>query len=780
MDTAGGEFVENRRDETLPRCRQSPVLMASPVPDVPFIFSAGMAMPGVEGGGAPFGTQRSADSSAEDLVRQTRREIGEIVREVADLARRRIAPESFFSALLDRTTRALAAEGAVLWDLAGQTPRPILRTGRVTDHQIVANGRAAHNALLDEVAASGSPVVVPPTPVSPEDDWVSDQPANPTDRPAAVVPIPDPLAGESARSRYLLEVFLEPDAGVATQRGYLRFTVQMADLAGDFLRLDELRRGRADAEARKRLAAALPRIHRHDRIDRCAAEIVDVAAELLGASRVTLVQLPPCPRANLSRDNHSTASQPGHDFSGDGGQLAGRAGRSHILAISHIESIDHRGAACRALRESIAALKLMPGQVRTFTKRDQSIDQPADQPTAGQGTGALSEDAPLVAMLAVSLGDDDRYRLFAQSNRPMEITSSDLEMIRSFSSHAWESLRSIERIAAVPLARTWLSLFGTYAGGESTRAVWVKRLLVTAVAATTLAVVAMLPKSMTVSVPASLRPANVRMHYAPSDAVVRQVLVRHGDSVVSGQPLIVLNDLSLDEQTSTLISRRAVVSEKLARVVSSLVELPASGIRASGRDSGQTSDEALIQQQRLLEEEQRAIDQQLELLEQARERLVIRADRAGTVDAWQTELAALGRPVRTGELLIRVQPTDSSWAADARIPQNRRQLVMRRLTTSDRPVDLRIGDREGEVAAASFSRQIGFEASPTGGPPMTVVELAIDDRTGSDSPSAAIDPTRWRNGMPVEVMVDCGEMPLVKVLFFDLIRNARLHWEKWR
>jgi len=105
---------------------------------------------------------------------------------------------------------------------------------------------------------------------------------------------------------------------------------------------------------------------------------------------------------------------------------------------------------------------------------------------------------------------------------------------------------------------------------------------------------------------------------------------------------------------------------------------------------------------------------------------------------------------------------------------------MQRLTTSDRPVDLRIGDREGEVAAASFSRQIGFEASSTGGPPMTVVELAVHDSAGTYQPSATVDPTRWRSGMPVEVMVDCGEMPLVKVLFFDLIRSVRMNWEKWR
>lgn len=727
--------------------------MASPVSDAPFVFSAGMAMPG---GGVDAARSGSLGdhAAADDLIRQTRREISEIVREVAELARRPTGIHSFFSALLDRTTRALAAEGAVLWDMAAQTPKPLLRTGRVTDQQIHSRGRTAHDALLAEVAASGSPVVVPPTPIdSTSGDWVSDQPANPTDRPAAVVPILDPLAGESKASRYLLEVFLEPDAGVATQRGYLRFTAQMADLAGDFLRLDELRRGRSQTAAQKRLSAVLPRVHRHDRLDACAAEIVDIAAELLVAARVTLVQLRPL------------AASP------DSVDIAKRLRRSRILAISHVESIDHRGAACRSLLEQIVSLTLAPGQTVVLSEPQNAV--------ADTAKAANPDDAPLVGLLAISLGPDDRYRLFVQTKQAKQLADHDLEMIQSFASHAVEALRSIERIAAVPMARTWLSMFGTAAATQTNRGSWMRRMVVAGAAGGTILLAGMIPKTMTVSLSANLRPANVRTHYAPTDAVVQQVLVRHGDAVVEGQTMIVLQDLALDEQTTTLIGRRAVVSEKLARVVGSLVELPSSGMRSGNRENAHTSDDALVQQQRLLEEEQRGIDQQLELLAQAGQRLVIRADRAGTVDAWQTELVALGRPVRTGETLVRVQPADARWAVDAKVPQNRRQLVMQRLTSGEDPVRLRIGDSEGEAATANFARQIGFESSPTGGPPATIVELAIDASADSTDPSSTIPTARWRNGMPVEVTVDCGDMPLAKVLFFDLIRSVRLQWGKW-
>jgi len=67
--------------------------MASPATDAPFVFTAGMATPGVDfvggmgaaGGGSGVGS--GAGPAADDLVRQTRREIAEIVR--ASFARHR-------------------------------------------------------------------------------------------------------------------------------------------------------------------------------------------------------------------------------------------------------------------------------------------------------------------------------------------------------------------------------------------------------------------------------------------------------------------------------------------------------------------------------------------------------------------------------------------------------------------------------------------------------------------------------------------------------------------
>jgi PAS domain-containing protein len=730
--------------------------MASPATDAPFVFTAGMAAPGADfvGGMGAAGVGSGgggAGPAADDLVRQTRREIAEIVREVAAMTRTRIDQKAFFAGLLDRTVRALAAEGAVIWDLGGERPAAVLRTGRVTDLQITGLGRDAHDRMLAEVAASGNPVVVPPTPIDPHSaEAVANLPANPTRRPAAVVPILDPLESENGSpaaagrqgSRYVLEVFLEPEAGVATQRGYLRFTAQMADMAGDFLRLDEIRRARLAADANERLNAGVARLYRHTTVSACAAEIVDSVADWTSAARVTLVR--------MGRD--------------------GRAAR--ILGISHVESIDHRGAACGRLRERIAATDCSPGQTFWTAPMGSDGDAALDRQASG-------EDADLYPVAMFAVGRSGEYRLLIQADRPSRLGEHDLGLVESFAAHAGAALRSAATIQSIPMAKVWLSLFvgEPGEGGAGTKFSWMRKGIVAAVAVGIVAMAGWIPATMNVTVPATLVPEGVRTHYAPADATVREVLVRHGDRVAAGQVLMVLHDFSLDEQTTTLIGRRAVVSEKLARVIGSLVSLPvgggSGGGRSAGRDESSASDDALVQQQRLLEEEQRGIDQQLELLAEARERLVIRADRDGKVDAWQTELLALGRPVRTGESLVRVEPFGGRWVVDGRVPQNRRQLVIRRVAEERHRATVRFGDDSSQTRVASFVRHLGFEPSADGSPPVAVVQWRLEGDGESEPPAD------WQNGTPVEVTVDCGRMPLVQVLFFDLIRSVRLQWAKW-
>jgi len=186
-----------------------------------------------------------------------------------------------------------------------------------------------------------------------------------------------------------------------------------------------------------------------------------------------------------------------------------------------------------------------------------------------------------------------------------------------------------------------------------------------------------------------------------------------------------------------------------------------------------------------LEEELLGLTEQIELIDAARGRLVIRADRAGRVDAWQTELTATGRPVRRGDPLIRVESDGTRWMADARIHQSRVSVVLDKFRD-----DANTSARVATVARPELSYTVKFLRRETAITPSETsaadtnhsegslgIELAID-RRDSDQLENMHDES-WTSGAPAMVAIDCGKHPLVQVVFFDLVRAVRRTWARW-
>ncbi len=687
----------------------------------------------VAGGLPPPSPARQA-APDDELVQRARREIAEIVREVATLARQPIDRDPFFAALVDRTVCAIAAEGAVVWDLQGNEPVIVVKTGRVTDTSIDPAAVATHVCLLREVRKLQTPVVVPSTPAARDPNL----PSNPLPFPVAVVPILDlaevDAVRDDSKSRYLLEVFLEHEAGVATQRGYLRFVTQMGDLASEFLRTDEIRQSRRRHALQTRLLAALDRLHRLETAAAVAAELVDATAEMFAAARVSLAKI--------------------------------AAGRAKLLAVSHVDSIDHRGHASRGLCQEIGALAFATDQRMTTDW------------TAATNTGITEQTDVRLFPWVATRDVADRWRLFLQSNEQRGVNELTNSALLDWSQQSLAILATRMQFESFPLAKAYLAIAPQILSVSPSRG---RRLATTIGALLVLALIAMIPTPMAVTMPATLRPAGTRIHYAPSDAVVESVEVKHAQLVSPGDVLVRLRDWSIEEQLTTLVARRAVLQQRLARSISSLVESPGSSTYPRA-DRSLSSDEELVQQQRLLDEEIVGVDQQIGLVEAARNRLTIRSDRGGRVDAWQTELTATGRPVRRGDSLIRVEPVSATWMADARIDQSRIGVVLERfeqdaeavvkvstIARPDQPFTAKYSRREMILDTANEGSRIATSV----GQGTLAIELAIV------SPSGDGEPSDWTYGAPALVTIDCGIRPLVQVVFFDLERAIRRAWARW-
>jgi len=487
------------------------------------------------------------------------------------------------------------------------------------------------------------------------------------------------------------------------------------------------------------LMKALDRLHRLETSAAVAAEIVDSTADMLGVARVSLAMVKP--------------------------------GKPRLLAVSHVEAIDHRGEACRSLLRGIKTIAF-PCDRRTVSDFDNtSVDERA------------SNDGNFLVPFAATRDAGDRIRMLLQHAENRGPSDSQIALIDNWSSQAMAILGCRMQFESIPLAKAYLAISPEFLAMSPTR--W-RRVITIAGALLAITLIAIIPTPMVVTMPASLRPELSRTHYAPSDAIVERVEVMHGQSVKSGDVLVRLRDWALEEQMTTLVARRAVISQRLSRSIASLVEVPIANSNSFPIPSHASStDEELVQEQRLLEEELLGLTEQIELIDAARGRLVIRADRAGRVDAWQTELTATGRPVRRGDPLIRVESDGTRWMADARIHQSRVSVVLDKFRD-----DANTSARVATVARPELSYTVKFLRRETAITPSETsaadtnrsegslgIELAID-RRDSDL-RASLDDDSWSYGAPALVAIDCGKHPLVQVVFFDLVRAVRRTWARW-
>ncbi|GAA5506855.1 HlyD family efflux transporter periplasmic adaptor subunit [Novipirellula caenicola] len=703
-------------------------LVNSATSDAPFVFSPASS-PLRPHAAAPA---TNGPRAAESLVDETRREISEMVREIALAVRSERSRAEFLGMLADRILRAMAAEGVLIWQIDRSEPvaahhagiaagsntpaaaaTPVLsvvhRIGEITDRSIPAGSVAAHDRMLLEVSDAAQPVVVPATPAASDPEV----PANPTDFPAAVVPIQCDSAntGES----YLLEVFLEQECGVATQRGYLRFVAQMADLAGEFLRSDQLRDLHRRRQRSEQVDAVIASIHGLTSREKIEARVVDAASDLFGFDRVGLCYL--------------------------------RNDVAQLSAVSYVNTIDIRGAAAKQMIAT--AESFYTPETYVVLEADDSDDKPS---------------TPLQPRVVVAAEACDSLCLVGLANADSTIDchgmANDLQRLAK---HAGLAIRHRKSIEAIPGGQ-WLVSFANQSRSQRSGN-WLARGFAIAML-TLIAVVALLPVPMVVTTPATLRPEKIQSLFASRSAIVKQIHVSHGDRVRRGQALLTMHDPELEKQITTLLGRHAVLLQKQAAVTTALVD------SASHRDRS----EQIQSERSLVAEELQAIDDQLQILRQVKESLVLRASEDGVVDSWQIRRRLLGRPVVRGDKLLEVIGEDTAWLVDARVPLSRIASVRSALKSETLRTAVLIDGSETPNHNAVVQQF---------GPSMRNVKDDTDTkavvlRIENGDDIGALFGAGPVSGSPVRVLFRCETKPAIGVLFYDAFEAVRstigLYW----
>ena len=707
-----------------------------------------------------------------------------MLRDLAAAARDEIPVEKFNSIVCDRTLRAMSAEGVVIWESlpapqsnateldapdTGHSSlafQPIARLGNVTDRNLdhtdplsPSVAWLAHQSLLTTVAMDGEPVVVPSTP----DVTDPETPANPTPVPAALVPIDCPGHGSlhnrsasnlSASSRSpsrVIEVFLEPDGGIATQRGYLRFVCQVADLAGEYFRAEQLRSLLWQQSLAEQCDLLIAKFHELDDREKLATLVVDELTEIFQLDRVAITRI-------MAKAKH------------------------RIMAVSHVQTIDHRSESADQIRSACSAELDLDG----VSWHPESGDSSREDLTQN----VIAELTPLFATSAIKADSnqpDHGYRLagfrLADKNTAALQPFEKRELLRTVK----QALRSMQQI---DLSRQspWLRLTNrtltnrTLTDRRSNLQV-VKRVASLIMIATFIGCVLIIPVPKTIEAQATLRAQDTQRISALSDAVVETILVEHGQNVHEGDVLMTLSDSNLEQQITTLVGRRAVLAEQKIRLTEDMVASSASDFDSYEEIQGQRS---------VVDEEIASVNQQLSLLRRASESLIIRSNREGVVDAWQINKRLSGRPVNRGDSLLQVVSHNSAWLIDAEVSQSRIDRVRNADQAKTLSAQVTIDDAPGNVyvarqwqfgpthqATSSSPLSSSHLSSSYSGQVKTAVTLAIvtdDDATSMIGSSALAS----RTGAPARVYFHCGSVPLGDLLIGDLVRDVRshlaLHW----
>lgn len=663
-------------------------------------------------GGFSSGAAVGVASLDPPLIQHTQSEIRNLAGEIAKLAHSNLTPADFYAGLLPRLCMAMGATAAAVWQTHRsrglQTNVPIEDQGLepqlflTADHgmpPLLIHEQAAtqaHERILRCVVAEGQPMLVPPGKTHVE----TLRPSNPSEDSLIIVPV-----RIQEEVEYVLEVVQRPSGGPAAQRGYLRFVAQIADLMSDYLRRQLLR------ESSARTAKTLKFEHWIGQIAQASG-----AKDQLRLVADSLVDMLECHQSFIVQSRRAKVTA----VSGLG-KFDARS--ESVLAVEAVE---------RAIRHSYAA-STIPATLSLA--RDETGE------TAPQVRPLLSKLCQLVAahtMLRIQLSPYTQRAIWIASDHPIDAEQQATALRMS---NAFGALLSDHRGA------TWSSLSLSPTQPKRT---WWQRWVMRIALLTLLAIIALFPVPQQVTTTGVLAPVKKRSYYAPSNAIVEEVLVTENQEVNIGQPLLRLNDRNLQSEIDRLMGLEQTDQK-----------------RASQLEGQRLRDGQLTQQQRdqldselaQLQVSLKGSREQIELLQKQASQLNVIADVPGKLATWDLHNRLLNRPVTTGDLLLSTFEEDGPWQLQVSVPEHRTGLVAEAIEASEFGAVVRFSltSHPQEMREGRLIRLADQTTRRTDSSNVVLGTGLIESQTLPIKKEGAI----------ARVTIDCGQVPALWLLTRD-------------
>jgi biotin carboxyl carrier protein len=591
----------------------------------------------------------SEQSLDPQVIEQTKQQIRGLVNEIAQLARSELSPQQFYGEFLTRVVSALAAVGGAVWaaDEEGRMGLQYQINLGETRLREDEEAQKRHSRMLQKVLRSGEGGLMPPRSGGGEDD----EAGNPTDFLVVLGPLKTELAVAG-----VVEIFQRPDTGLSAQKGYLRFVLQMCDLAGDFLKSHQLRHFSDRQQLWTQLEEFTRSIHASLNPRITAYTIANEGRRLIDCDRVSVA--------------------------------VRKGGRCAIEAISGQDMIDKRSNTVRMLAR-VATEVVNAGEPIWYTgdtsnyapQVEEAIQDYVDE-THTKTLAIL----PLKRPRPQNEDDTDhRFRqdeaafgaLIVEQIEDSRVPDIMVQRTNVVAQHSTTALSNAIEHDSVFLMPVWKLV------GKSKILVSARHLPKTvsisiAVVAALLAMI-FVPYRFDLHAKGSLEPIERRDVFARIDGVVNELRVKHGDVVKEGQVLAILRNKELDQQIIEISGNRTATFSRINATEHSRL----------GNESRMSPDERMRIDGDLAELRTKlaSYDSQLKLLREKEKDLVVVSPGPGRIVTWDLHNRLIQRPVQRGQVLMRVADPNGPWQLELRMAEDRMGHITRAMQKAEKQSD---------------------------------------------------------------------------------------------
>jgi multidrug efflux pump subunit AcrA (membrane-fusion protein) len=671
-----------------------------------------------------------------DQVERAKREIQGLVQEIAELSRSEIAPPDFYSAMLNKVVSALAAPGGAVWTVVDTGNLQLAYQINLQQTGLIENqvGQQQHGRLLRQVLlGSDGALVAPHSGAGEATDDDEQAAANPTDYLLVLAPMRNDQGPQG-----VIEIFQRPGARITTQRGYLRFLLQVCEFAGDYLKAGRLRHLSEKQTLWEQLESFTRAAHEKLDVRETAYTIVNEGRRLIGCDRVSIA--------------------------------IRRGGRCPIEAVSGQDTFDKRSNVTVMLSK-LAAAVCKTGEDLWFTGDTSDM---APQVEAALDTYVDESHTKAIAILPLTEPRDEEAK-FAEDEKPepacvigaliveqmVDSRTPDgflqrVEVVRTHSATALTNALEYEGLFLMPV---WRFL------GKGTKLfrgrTLPKTLAAIALIAAAISFLCFFPLDFKLEGDGRLRPKVRHNVWAEVDGEVNEVHVKHDQLVKKGDIILVQRSLDLEKEIVAVKGDIATDEKKLYNTKREIDE----------NDELTEAEES--QKLREINELNVKIDyskRQLKLLEEKAAKLNIRAPIDGRVITSHVEDRLLNRPVSKGENLLEIADPTQDWELEVQLPEKRVGHLAKATTLAKGqklPVVFFLATNpderfDGQVEAQENSAEVRGEEGNT-----VLIRVSFDQQKLR---SVVADP---KIGAGATAKVDCGKRAAGFVWFHDLVDFVR-------